>query len=337
MRYVDSLNKSLHSLFSENKNVLLIGEDIVDPYGGAFKVSRGLSTLYPDRVITTPISEAGIVGLGIGLALEGYLPIVEIMFGDFITLAADQIINSAVKFEQMYNRRVKVPLLVRTPMGGRRGYGPTHSQTLEAIFLSVPNLTMIAPSHLHDPGGLLRDAAVRMGGVKLFIENKSLYPLEIKAVETQASDLVRYTLINESHPYCRSIKGDIRNNSRSEALIIGYGGMAKIIEEATEELFLEDEINVSFLFVSLIKPLPLRDVLRAIGEKSKVLIVEEGVGEFGWAAELAASIFEKTRGNDVEVKRLGAKGFIIPSSRPLENKVLPQKEDIKNIIKEMVN
>src|SRR3989338_1040020 len=133
MRYVESINLALHNLFSEDPRVMLIGEDLHDPYGGAFKVSRGLSTNFPDRVISTPISEAGLVGMGIGLGLRGFLPIVEIMFGDFVTLACDQIINSAVKFGSMYNGKVALPLVIRTPMGGRRGYGPTHSQTLEPL------------------------------------------------------------------------------------------------------------------------------------------------------------------------------------------------------------
>ena len=136
-RYVSSLNKSLHFLFDNHESVYLIGEDILDPYGGAFKVSSGLSSKYPERVISTPISEAGIVGAATGMAMRGLKPIVELVFGDFIALAADQIINHASKYNGIYNGQVTVPLVIRTPVGGRRGYGPTHSQSLEAFFMSV--------------------------------------------------------------------------------------------------------------------------------------------------------------------------------------------------------
>jgi acetoin:2,6-dichlorophenolindophenol oxidoreductase subunit beta len=114
---------------ASDERVVLIGEDLLDPYGGAFKVTRGLSSAFPDRVLSTPISEAGMVGVATGMAMRGLRPVVEIMFGDFVTLVADQIINHATKFSWMYNDQVKVPLVIRTPMGGRRGYGPTHSQS----------------------------------------------------------------------------------------------------------------------------------------------------------------------------------------------------------------
>ena len=134
MLYLQSLNKSLHKILGENQDVILIGEDLLDPYGGAFKVSKGLSASYPGQVISTPISEAGIVGSAVGMAMRGLKPIVEIMFGDFVALAADQIVNHASKYNWMYNEKVTVPVLIRTPVGGRRGYGPTHSQSLESMF-----------------------------------------------------------------------------------------------------------------------------------------------------------------------------------------------------------
>src|SRR5574341_684060 len=172
---LESLNAALHRLFAEDERVVLIGEDVLDPYGGAFKVTRGLSTAYPERVLTAPVSEAGIVGVGAGMALRGLRPVVEIMFGDFLTLAADQLINHVAKFRWMYNEGVSLPLVVRTPMGGRRGYGPTHSQTLEKLFMGVPGLRLLAPTALGDPGGLLYNAARYSDDPTLFIENKLLY------------------------------------------------------------------------------------------------------------------------------------------------------------------
>ena len=157
MLYLESLNKSLHNILRKNQDVIFIGEDLLDPYGGAFKVSKGLSTNFPRQVISTPISEAGIVGAATGMAMRGLKPIVELMFGDFIALAADQIINHASKYNGIYNGQVTVPLVIRTPVGGRRGYGPTHSQSLESIFMSVPGLEIIAPSLCHKPGEMLEN------------------------------------------------------------------------------------------------------------------------------------------------------------------------------------
>jgi pyruvate/2-oxoglutarate/acetoin dehydrogenase E1 component len=134
MRVVESINRALHELMAADPRLVVLGEDITDPYGGAFKVTRGLSSAYRDRVWTTPISEGGIVGMAAGMALKGRPTIVELMFGDFIALAADQIINHATKFRWMYNDQVEVPMIIRAPMGGRRGYGPTHSQSLEKHF-----------------------------------------------------------------------------------------------------------------------------------------------------------------------------------------------------------
>ncbi len=152
MLYLESLNRSLHQLIEQDKNIILIGEDILDPYGGAFKVTKGISSKFPDQVISTPISEAGFVGAATGMAMRGLKPIVEIMFGDFIGLAFDQILNHASKYEWMYNNSVSVPILIRTPVGARRGYGPTHSQSLESMFLPISGIEIVSPSIFHNPG-----------------------------------------------------------------------------------------------------------------------------------------------------------------------------------------
>ncbi len=133
-------------------------------------------------MLTTPISEAGIVGVASGMALRGLRPVVEIMFGDFLTLAADQVINHAAKFRWMYNEQARVPLVIRTPMGGRRGYGPTHSQTLEKHFLGTPGLRVLAPCALGEPGKLLLQAILEDDDPVLFVENKLLYLLPVQEV-----------------------------------------------------------------------------------------------------------------------------------------------------------
>ena len=186
MRYVESLNQALHQLMKDDDLVFVLGEDILDPYGGAFKVTKGLSTAFPDRVLTTPISEGAITGFSTGLAIRGYKPILEIMFGDFITLCTDQIINGATKFKWMYGDKFTVPLVIRTPMGGRRGYGATHSQTLESLFIGVPGIKIIAPSHYHNPGDLLYQTVLNAETPTLFVENKLLYPEQLKIIDKKS-------------------------------------------------------------------------------------------------------------------------------------------------------
>ena len=153
----------------------MIGEDIRSPYGGAFKVTKGLSDHFPDRVFNAPISEASIVGMGNGLALHGHLPVCEIMFGDFMTLACDQFINHASKFRRMYNQQVTVPIVIRTPMGGGRGYGPTHSQSLEKHFMGVPHTQCLALHERISPEIVYNRLFDSIDRPTLVIENKLLY------------------------------------------------------------------------------------------------------------------------------------------------------------------
>ena len=160
-------------MLARDERVILLGEDLHDPYGGAFKVTAGLSTEFGARVISTPISEAGIVGAGIGLALAGYRPIVEIVFADFLSLAMDQIYNHAVKFRNVRRRAGSAG--GTHPSGGRRGYGPTHSQSPENLVSAVPGLTVLFPSHRHDCGAVLEAAVLEWGRPTVLFEHKLLY------------------------------------------------------------------------------------------------------------------------------------------------------------------
>ena len=151
-----------------------IGEDILDPYGGAFKVSKGLSELYPKKVIGTPISEAAITGLGIGLSMMGNKSFVEIMFGDFLSYSFDQILSNASKFYHMYAFQCSAPVRIRTPMGGKRGYGPTHSQSLEKFFAGIDNVAMFAVTSLIDPSKMMKDLRT-LDCPAIILENKVDY------------------------------------------------------------------------------------------------------------------------------------------------------------------
>jgi len=334
MRYVESLNQALHQMMAADDRVFVLGEDILDPYGGAFKVTKGLSSIYPDRVLATPISEPSITGFATGMAMRGLLPILEIMFGDFITLCADQIVNSASKFSWMYNEQVEVPLVIRTPMGGRRGYGPTHSQTLETLFLSVPGLTIIAPSHFHDPGSLLRKAVLSEREPVLFVENKLLYPKRLSQPDStgRIGDFFAEKLFghNEEYP---SISLSLVRGERSDVTLVAYGGMAPLAVEAASNVFMQHEIVVKTIVPSLIKPFPLEDILPSARESKRVVIVEEAVRTAGWGAEMASQIYEHAFEDLLRpMERVGAMEVPIPSSGPLEKTVLPQVSDIEEAI-----
>ena len=295
MRYVESLNKALHRLMKNDNKVFVIGEDILDPYGGAFKVTKGLSTAFPDRVLSTPISEASITGFATGLAIRGYKPVLEIMFGDFLTLCTDQIVNGASKFHWMYDEQFSVPLVIRTPMGGRRGYGPTHSQTLESLFLGISGLNIIAPSNYHNPGELLYQTVLNGEIPTFFIENKLLYPERLK--EPNGSVMIddfHHKIINICNKKYPSISLKIEKNENPDITLIAYGGMAPLIVKAATNLFFEEEVLVEVLIPSLIKPFPLEDILPSVRKSGRVVIVEEGVKKFvSWYQDWYLPNFKK--------------------------------------------
>ncbi len=313
MRYIQSIRQALEELLTEDEQVYLLGEDILDPYGGAFGATKGLSTRFPDRVLTTPISEAGIVGVATGMAMRGLRPIVEIMFGDFITLIADQLINSASKFSWVYNEQVTVPLVIRTPMGGYRGYGPTHSQTLESIFLTIPGIEIVAPSHYHNPGAMLRECVLNSEWPTLFIENKSLYSMELETPSLTDEEEVSYIQLV---------------NGRLDITIIAYGGMVDLAVKAAKELLLRREIIVGIVAPSIIKPMPnLLCVTKA------ALILEETADYFGWGA-LAGYQLER---QGIKTTRMIADMMPVPASQQLEKQMLPQLKDVVENIEWMLN
>jgi len=323
---------------AEDERVFVLGEDILDPYGGAFKVTRGLSSVYPERVLGTPISEASITGFATGMAMRGLRPILEIMFGDFITLCVDQIVNSASKFSWMYNEQVEVPLVIRTPMGGRRGYGPTHSQTLETLLLGVPGLTIVAPSHFHGPGDLLRRAVLAGKGPVLFVENKILYPQRLSQPNGagRVGDFFAEVLVTHSEDY-PSITLTLANGERPDVTLIAYGGMAPLAAEAAINVIMQHEILVETIIPSLITPCPLPDVLPSDRKSGRGVIAEEGVRTSGGGAELASQMYEAAFGDlGKPIGRVGAREVPIPSSGPLENQVLPQIADIEAAIYQQI-
>jgi acetoin:2,6-dichlorophenolindophenol oxidoreductase subunit beta len=324
---LESLNAALGRAMEEDERVLLLGEDLLDPYGGAFKVARGLSTRFPGRVWSTPICEASIVGLAAGLALRGFRPVAEIMFGDFLFLAADQIINHLVKFPAMYNGAVEAPVVVRTPVGGGRGYGPTHSQSPEKHFLGTPGLTIVAPSCFHDAGRLL-EQAIRDPGPVLFLEHKLLYPMWLQL--ESASGLIREEVAGESgYPTVR-----LRNyeQGKPDATLITYGGCSRHLPGLLEE-FRREEIRLLAAIPALLQPVPEASLLDAARDGLRVVVAEEGTQGFGWGAELAARIHGALHPLlPRPVVRLTSAEGVVPAAEKLEEAMLISSQAMKNAL-----
>jgi pyruvate/2-oxoglutarate/acetoin dehydrogenase E1 component len=333
---LESLNTALHHLLDSDKRVLILGEDVLDPYGGAFKVTRGLSTKFADQVLTTPISEAGMVGIAAGMAIRGMRPVVEIMFGDFITLITDQLVNHITKFRWMYNDQVSVPMVIRTPMGGRRGYGPTHSQTLEKIFLGIPGLHILAPCDLGDPGQLLTDAVLVDDEPVLFIENKLLYLAHIQ----DATTLIDFNLVSSPSlkdiDYAPVYTLTIRDAPPPAITLVAYGYMATLAREAVWTLAFEHEIFSQLVILTQLAPLAAEPIFTSLQHTGRLLVVEEGTLAMGWGAEVLARASEMLGSNIQATRRIAARQLPIPASEPLEAVVLPELDEIIKAVKMMV-
>lgn len=319
---LERLNSALHHAMETDERVYILGEDILDPYGGAFKVTRGLSTRFPERVLTTPISEAAIVGVANGMALRGLRPVVEIMFGDFVTLIADQLVNHASKFRWMYNDQVRVPIVVRAPMGGRRGYGPTHSQSLEKMFLGVPGLIVVAPNSLGDPGELLA-AAISDDDPVLFVEHKLLYPCPLK--EPGKGDLIDYQIEQTGGAFPAFT---LRSAGSAQLTIACYGYNFEIAREAALELLMEHEIFVEIVLFSQLSPFFMEPLFSSLGRTRNLLTVEEGTLSLGWGAEVAARVVEMIDG--IRIRRVAALDLPIANAKSLEDTILPSVQKIVN-------
>jgi 2-oxoisovalerate dehydrogenase E1 component len=316
---VQSLNQAHHDLMQRQHDVLLIGEDLLDPYGGAFKVSRGLSTKFPDRVRSTPISESAIIGIANGMSLRGYRPIAEIMFGDFLALCADQLINHLAKFHWMYNGQVETPVVVRAPVGGRRGYGPTHSQCIEKIFFGIPGLVLVAVSTRHDPGLLLTHAVEDERPV-IFLEQKLLYG---KRLKYDAPPGLVLALPDEERSALYPTGVWRPDGETADLTLVTYGEMTEVAEEAMTLLFDEDELLVEYVVVSQLAPLRAGTILDSVRRTKRLVVLEEGTEPWGFGAEVLARAAEALGPELRGAARVAAHHLPVPNARPMEDAMLP--------------
>ena len=320
--YRYNLNSKLYQLLENDDTIYLVGEDIGDPDGGAFKVTKGLSSGFPKRVINTPISEAAFTGFAIGMSMSGLRPIVEIMFSDFLTLIMDQILNHACKIPYLFPC-CKNSVVIRSPSGGYRGYGPIHSQSLEYLFQGMPGLCIISPSIKHNPGLLLELAVYKLKTPCLFIEHKSLYSKycfqdNYYSIDGESSKALFPTLVNK---HC--INPDIT--------LIAYGGMLTLAEMACVELE-KEELEVEILVPSQISPVP-EDLINSIETRNRIIIVSEIPEGSGFASALLHEL--NCKDWNAKYRVVSAKSSIIPASKEMEMDVLPQVEDVVKSAKEL--
>ncbi|MFV2021485.1 thiamine pyrophosphate-dependent enzyme [Micromonospora sp. LOL_023] len=320
-RVVTALRDGLKALLDADPGMLLLGEDVEDPYGGAFMATAGLSTLFPGRVRNTPISEAAIVGVGTGLALGGRRALVEIMFGDFVLLAADQLINQAAKLRTVYGAAGPGRLIVRTPMGGHRGYGPTHSQTLDRHLFGVPGLRVAALHSLLDPLTVYRGLLDADGDPAVVLENKLLYGRRLGAglpegfIAWQTADAL---------PTVRVAADD----TTADVTLIGYGGMLDDLLTAADRLFAEHDVLAQVLCPAQIFPFDLGPLRPLLAGGRAIVVAEEGQGFAGFGAEVLAQLAERPVAGSPRLARVAAAPVPIPAAPSLERAVLPTADSV---------
>ncbi len=309
--YRQALYEAMLEEMEQDSSVVLIGEDFAN--GGAFGVVGDLPDRFgSDRVIRTPISENSYVGVGVGAAMTGLRPVVEIMFMDFMTLAMDQIVNHAAKIHYMYAGQYSVPLVVRTPAGAGRGYGASHSQSLESWLLHVPGLKVIAPSDPADAKALLR-SAIRDENPVIFIENKLLYPKEGPVNDAELDGKLGKARIRAA--------GD-------DITLASYGRMLDESLKAAELLAAEG-VYTDVIDLRTLKPLDTDTLISSVQRTGRFVFVEEGTGGVG--AEVCSRVVELAGAYlHGRIPRVAARDVPIPSSGPLEQHVIPQVADIVN-------
>jgi pyruvate dehydrogenase E1 component beta subunit len=299
-----------------DESVFIMGEDI-GVFQGAFKVTEGLLEEFGERrVRDTPISENTIVGMGVGAAMTGLRPVVEIMTVNFALLAMDQIINSAAHVHYMFGGQAKVPLVVRFPQGGGHQLGPTHSHTMEAMFLQVPGLLVAVPSTAADAFGLLK-AAIRDDNPVVFIEHETLYGMRGEVPENaEAGDVMRFG------------EAEVRR-AGDDVTLVGISRMAITAEKAAERLAAEEEIEAEVIDPRTLRPLDLDTILDSVRKTNRCVVVEEGWPHGGVGANLAALIQEQAFDYlDAPIQRVTGADVPMPYSKALEQAAIPHEEHV---------
>ncbi|WP_169237442.1 alpha-ketoacid dehydrogenase subunit beta [Candidatus Roseilinea sp. NK_OTU-006] len=313
LTYTQALREALTEEMERDPNIILMGEDI-GAYGGVFRVTEGLLARFgPERVRDTPISEAGFIGMGVGLAMTGKRPVPELMFMDFALVAADSIWNQAAKMRAMSGGRVKVPMVIRAQQGGGRGNGAQHSQSFEALFTHIPGFKVVLPATPADAKGLLK-SALRDENPVMFIEHKLLYntkgpvpdgeytiPLGVADVKREGQDLT----------------------------IVSYSRQLLFALEAAEALQREHGISAEVIDLRCTAPMDIETIVKSLRKTHRLLITHESHASCGVGAEIAMRVMETAFDElDAPIMRVAGLDVPIPVAKTLEDVVLPQPDAI---------
>jgi acetoin:2,6-dichlorophenolindophenol oxidoreductase subunit beta len=315
----EAVKRGIAEEMRHDESVIIMGEDIGSA-GGVFKILVGLREEFGDRVIDTPIAEAGYVGLGVGAALTGVRPIVELMFGDFMALAMDQIVNQAAKLRYMSGGQATVPLTIRATMGAGRSSAAQHSQSLHAWTAHVPGLKVAIPSTPKDAIGLFK-TAVRDDNPVIVFEDKMMYA--IKGPVPDVVDPIPFGVADIKRP------GD-------DVTLIATSSMVLVALAAAEELA-KDGISCEVIDPRTIVPLDTDTMIQSVSKTGHCVVIDEGCQSFGVTAELASVVYEGAFDFlDAPIVRLGAMDVPVPFSKPLEDVTIPTEEDVTKAVRGML-
>jgi pyruvate dehydrogenase E1 component beta subunit len=316
LRMREALRDAMAEEMRRDEAVFVMGED-VGVFQGAFKVTEGLLEEFGERrVRDTPISENTIVGAGIGAAMNGLRPIIELMTVNFSLLALDQIVNHAAAIPYMFNGQAQVPMVIRMPGGGGHQLGPTHSHSLEALYLQVPGLLVACPSTPADGKALLK-AAIRDPNPIVFIEHETLYGVRGELPEGDSEELP-----------LRFGEAAVRRGG-SDVTIIGVLKMAQVAENAATQLAHEHGIEAEVIDPRTLRPLDLDTILASVRKTNRAVVVEEGWPHGGVGANLATLITEQAFDYlDAPVQRVTGADVHMPYSKRLEQAAIPHEEHV---------
>lgn len=316
-----AINEAMDVAMGLDEKVFLLGEDIAEPSGGVYKITKGLSTKYGTaRVRKTPISEQAIIGAAVGAAIAGYKPVAEIMIMDFIAVCLDQITNHAAKIRYMSGGQTTVPMVIRTSAGAGRQFGAQHSELLEAFAVHSPGMKVVIPSSAADAKGLLVSSIFDPDPV-LFVEPMLMYWDPAYAGDVPAGDyripLGKANVLREG----------------SDVTLISYGRQVHVCKEAADQLAAEG-ISAEVIDLRSLVPLDEATIFASVTKTKRAVVVHEAVTRCGFGAELSSRIHEELWGTiAAPVQRVGGKNTPVPYAKNLETAFLPQTEDVVAAVK----
>jgi len=321
LTYVEALNEALREEMLRDERVFLLGEDIGIYWEGAFKVTKGLAKEFgTERVRDTPISEACIVGAAVGAAMTGMKPVAEIMFGDLLALAMDQIANQAAKIHYMFGGQLKVPVVVRSPFGVSRSIAAHHSQSLEAWFMHTPGLKVIVPSTAYDAKGLLK-TAIRGDDPVMFFENKLCYTTK--------------SMIPDEEYLIPFGKADVKREGNDVTVFATFWMVHQVLKAA--DVLAKRGIEVEVIDPRTLVPLDKEAIIKSVKKTGRILIVEEDCKTCGVGAEIAAIVAEEAFDYlESPIKRIAEPDTPIPFSPVLENYVIPDHQAIVKGVEDLM-